>query len=44
MIDVPFIVSQLHMLTDEQLDWLEEEIVYWRKRKAELFAKWEKKD
>ena len=36
MIDVAFIVSNLPLLTDEQLDWLEEEIVHWRKQKAEL--------
>lgn len=36
MIDVAFIVSNLPLLTDEQLDWLEEKIVHWRKQKAEL--------
>ena len=36
MIDVAFIVSNLPLLTDEQLDWLEEAIVHWRKQKAEL--------
>lgn len=38
MIDVAFIVSKLHLLTDEQLDWLEEEIVHWRKQKKEMTA------
>ena len=33
MIDVAFIVSRLHTLTDEELDWLKEEIVYWRNEK-----------
>jgi len=36
MIDVAFIVSNLHLLDDEQLDWLEEGIVHWRKQKADL--------
>ena len=39
MIDVAFIVSNLSSLSDDQLDWLEEEIVHWRKRKAELLSK-----
>jgi len=36
MIDVAFVVSKLPLLSDEQLDWLEEEIVHWRKQKAEM--------
>lgn len=36
MIDVGWIVGNLPLLTDEELDWLEEEIVHWRKQKAEL--------
>jgi len=36
MIDVAFIVSNLSLLSDEQLDWLEEEIVHWRKQKADF--------
>tara|TARA_A100001201_G_scaffold93781_1_gene81519 strand:+ start:4379 stop:4522 length:144 start_codon:yes stop_codon:yes gene_type:complete len=36
MIDVGFIVGNLPLLTDEELDWLEEEIVHWRKQKAAL--------
>ena len=36
MIDVGWIVGNLPLLTDEELDWLEEEIVNWRKQKAEL--------
>ncbi len=39
MIDVAFVVSNLSLLSDEQLDWLEEEIVHWRKQKAELLSK-----
>jgi hypothetical protein len=39
MIDVAFIVSNLSSLSDDQLDWLEEEIVHWRKQKAEMEMK-----
>ena len=38
MIDIPFIISQLHRLTDEELEVLEEEIVHWRGVKAGLIS------
>ena len=36
MIDVGWIVGNLPLLTDEELDWFEEEIVHWSKQIAEL--------